>query len=434
MGKHVGAGKAAIADTLARRRALAFLDQQLADRRRDQRHVGNFALRHRGDARERTPRRGRALEDGFRTWSECVDIEELHDLGGHLCAGVRSLVAAGELLDQFVTTRYGELRLHLLSPEQLDPALTREIENLQRIISGVEFDVGGRVVGYHVFPRQADLIVTTQQWAPIRLPREDVCHVFEPKVPGQVRGQSWLSPVLTTILQIDQLQDNLLQRAATASLFGAFVVDPSGQSGFGAGSSDPQQLSLEPGVLRVLPPDCTISFPQVPDVDGCDQLLRHMLRQVAVGAGGLCYELVTGDMSTATYSSTKVAVESFKRRVKTIRETLLIARLLRPIWRRWTTLEVLYGRLHAPNFERDPTPYFAVDFLFDDPLPSLDPYREAQADTLLINAGVRSRRETIAARGRDPDDVDAEIAADTFTPLTLPAGNPQQLENDNATP
>ena len=95
----------------------------------------------------------------------------------------------------------------LLSPEQLDPALTREVENLQRIIAGVEFDAAGRRVAYHVYPRAADQIIATMQWAPIRLPAEDVLHIFEQKVPGQVRGPSWLAPVLTTILQIDQLQD-----------------------------------------------------------------------------------------------------------------------------------------------------------------------------------------------------------------------------------
>jgi lambda family phage portal protein len=237
--------------------------------------------------------------------------------------------------------------------------------------------------------------------------------------------------VLTTILQIDQLQDALLARANTAALFGAFVVDPSSSSGFASGSHDPVEQDWEPGIIKVLPPDATVSFPQVPDADGTSELLKHMLRQVAVGAAGLCYELLTGDMSEATYSSTKVSIEAFKRRCKSIRETLLIARLLRPIWRRWVTLEILSGRMYAPDFERDPTPYFNVDFLFDD-FASLDPYREAQADVALINAGVRSRRETIAARGRDPDDVDAEISADTFVPRATPPA--QQLESQNAAP
>src|SRR5262249_7273597 len=158
----------------------------------------------------------------------------------------------------------------------------------------------------------------------------------------------------------DQLQDSLLARANCAALFGAFVVDPSNSSGFADGTRDPVVQDWEPGIIKILPADATVSFPTVPDSSGTSELLKHMLRQVAVGAGGLCYELMTGDMSEATYSSTKVSIESFKRRVKTLRETLLIARLLRPIWRRWVTLEILSGRMYAPSFERDPSPFFSV--------------------------------------------------------------------------
>jgi capsid protein len=59
----------------------------------------------------------------------------------------------------------------------------------------------------------------------------------------------------------------------------------------------------------------------------------------------------------------------------------------------------------------------------------LDPFRESQADCELLRAGIRSRAEIIASRGRDIADVDAEFAADTFTPLAPAArGDPKLLE------
>jgi len=370
-----------------------------------------------------------ALEDSFSRWSEDVDVAGGGDLAGFLNGSVRSIVGAGEAVAHMVTTPRGELRLRLASPEQLDPSRTRELEDMTKIIAGVEFDVSGRIVAYHIYPNQPDLFVT-MAWAPIRIPAEDVLHTFEAKTPGQVRGTSWLAPVMTTILQIDQLQDALLARANTAALFGAFVTDPSGTSGFGAGARDPQQLGLEPGVLRLLPPDATVVFPNMPTSEGTPELLKHLLRAVAAGTGLPC-ELLTGDLSSTNYSSAKLGLEAFKRRCKAIRETLLVARLLRPIWRRWVTLEILSGRLYAPDFERDPSPYFAASFLFPE-WASLDPYREAQADVTLLNAGIRSRAEIIAARGRDVADVDAEIASDTFTPRGPAQPGQQLLENANA--
>ena len=57
-----------------------------------------------------------ALESGFEQWCESVDVEGIHDLAGLLVAGVRSLVATGEILLHMVTTPRGELQLALLSP------------------------------------------------------------------------------------------------------------------------------------------------------------------------------------------------------------------------------------------------------------------------------------------------------------------------------
>ena len=355
-----------------------------------------------------------ALEQGFAAWSENVDVTGVGvDLAGFLNSSVRSLVSSGESVVHLATTRHGELKLRLLSSEQLDPARTRELENMDRIIAGVQFAAGGRILGYHVYPQQPDLIVN-MAWAPNFIPAEDICHVFESKTPGQVRGVSWIGPVMQTILQIDQLQDALLARANTAALFGAFVTDPSGTSGFGDGGTDPASMSLEPGIVRVLPVDSTVTFPAVPDNAGMPDLLRHLMRTVAAGVG-IPYELVAGDLSNTNYSSAKMGLEGFKRRCTAIRETLLIARLLRPIWKRWLTLEILSGRLSAPDFERDPAPYFKTNFLFP-AWASLDPYREAQADVDLLGAGIRSRAEIVASRGRDLDDVDREFATDNFIP------------------
>ena len=83
--------------------------------------------------------------------------------------------------------------------------------------------------------------------------------------------------------------------------------------------------------MRVLPPDCTITFPNMPDNAGAPELLRHLLRVIAAGVG-LPYETMTGDFSTATYSSTKAGIEGFKRRcIVALRRNLIIARLMRPV-------------------------------------------------------------------------------------------------------
>ena len=115
------------------------------------------------------------------------------------------------------------------------------------------------------------------------------------------------------------------------------------------------------------------------------------------------------------YSSAKLGLESFKRRVTALRASLLTARLLEPLWRRLIVLETLAGRLRANNLETA----FAVTFLWPT-WAALDPYKEAVADVTLLNAGLRSRAEIISARGRDPEEVFAEITGDGFRPAQSP--------------
>jgi capsid protein len=82
----------------------------------------------------------------------------------------------------------------------------------------------------------------------------DICHVLDPRHAGAIRGLSWLGAVGTRLVELDRLEDSLLARMRVAALHAGFLTDPEGQSGFGEGKTDPQEMSAEPGTIRVLPP------------------------------------------------------------------------------------------------------------------------------------------------------------------------------------
>ncbi len=372
-----------------------------------------------------------ALEDTWSRFYEQADAEGTHDLAGLISSATRSLVINGEALLVHATTPRGEPRVRLLSVEQLDPSITREVTGSARIICGVEFNVAGERVAYHILPEHPEWAIPIL-WEPVRVAADDVMHLFVTTTPGQVRGVSWLSSVLTRLQELDRLDDALLARANVSALFGGFVQSVDGSNPFpDADLGDPNELSIEPGAMRLLPPGCTVQFPDIPDAGNTDALIKHLLRSIASGVG-VPYELLTGDLSQVNYSSAKLGLEAFKRRVASLRASLLDARLLRPLWRRVVLLEILSGRLQAPDFERDPEPFFRMTAMWPGFAP-LDPYREAESDVLLLNAGLRSRAEIIAARGRDIADVDAEFAADGFVPR-VPArqSNPALLGGSNA--
>lgn len=332
---------------------------------------------------------------------------------------VRSQFVNGEGLARMRADRQGNLRLQVLNNEQLDRSISRELGSGGRIVAGVELDALDNVVAYWILPDALD-----QSFAMVgpahRIHADDVLHFFEPKVAGQRRGISALTPVLTRIHELEKLQDALLARANTAALFGGFITDLSGTAFGDAAAAPPTaDLSLEPGALRILPAGTDIRFPAMPDNADAPGLLKAMQRDICSGVG-IPYALATGDLSDSNYSSSKLGLEAFKRRIKALRASLLIPLVIEPLYRRWALLRLLTGQ---------PASTDNATFLFPE-WASIEPLKEAQADVVLLNAGLRSRAEIISARGRDIQDVDAEIAADTFVSKAHPS--PTSQENENA--
>src|SRR5262249_14133060 len=149
----------------------------------------------------------------------------------------------------------GRLRVRLLDAEQIDGALHRELGGGARIVSGVEFDAAGRRVAYHAFRDRPGLPIVTGLDT-VRLPAEDVAHLFNAITPGQVRGLSWYAPILLRLHELDQAHDAQLVRQKIAALLAGFIVDANGEAGGFVGERKESALEggLEPGTLKVLDP------------------------------------------------------------------------------------------------------------------------------------------------------------------------------------
>src|SRR5262249_3180331 len=154
----------------------------------------------------------------------------------------------------------------------------------------------------------------------IRVPADSMCHLFQPLAPGQVRGISWLAPVLLRLHELDLYEDAQLVRQKVAALFAGFLTDPTGAAGGFEGTQLGSVLTsgLEPGTLKILPPNVGIEFSKPPEI-GADsnEFMRLQLRSVAAGLGVPEY-LLTGDLSQANYSSLRAALIEFRARLEQI--------------------------------------------------------------------------------------------------------------------
>lgn len=323
----------------------------------------------------------------------------------------RALVRDGEAFVQLTLTARGTLRPKLLAADQIDPSLTRDLGGGARIIAGVEFDAEDNVVAYHVL-REAPGSPFAVYSAAVRVPAVDMLHVFDTLFPGQVRGLTWLAPVLLKLRDRDEASDAMLMQLKVAALLTGFVSSPEGgAAGFdGETEGGAVNVSLEPGAMRILPPGASVAFSKPGDgLSQTVEFLKAQDREIATGVG-LTFAMLTGDLGEANYSSERVGLIEFRRRAEMLQRALIEGQFLRPLWRRWIEVRALAGEL--PAEPADMADLLAVRFV----APGwawVDPRNDVEADVAAINAGLKSREEVVAARGRDIDELDAERSRDT---------------------
>lgn len=368
----------------------------------------------------------RELERLWRRWERRCGLNG-ENLADTLRLALASFVLSG---DGFVLLTLDEgdgLRLVVLDPEQVDRSKTVELGGGARIAQGVEYDAAGRIVAYWIMP---DRSAMTFAMEPARaVMASEVLHLHKPIAPGQVRGLSTFSPILTRLAEIDSIEDAQLARIKVAALFAGFITDQ-GDAAIdlqGDRSGSELESGLEPGVLKVLRPGQGIEFPNTPQVGDAMDFLKTQLRAVAAGAG-VTYQQLTGDLSDTNYSSIRAGLLEHRRRMGALQRQMIEPRFLDPIWRRFIMTQAFNGRISAAAFEADPEAFLEVEWLWP-AWPSIDPMKETEADAAAVAAGFKSRREVISGRGRDPDAVAEEIAREG--PLPAIPAKPARSDTTN---
>lgn len=345
-------------------------------------------------------------------WTDAADADGLTDFYGMQALAVRTMIEGGEAFCRFEVAG-GALRVRLMDGDQVDPTVTRDLPGGARVVAGVEFDAANRRTAYHVYRRPpGDPLALATPLDLVRVPAADVAHLFVPTVPGQVRGISWLSGILLRLHELDQLEDASLVRQKVAALFAAFITDAEGGTAGITGTQTGAVLEtgLEPGTMKVLPPGTDIKFSEPAAVGDAVEFIKLQLRGLAAGLG-VTYEQLTGDLSGVNYSSIRAGLVEVRRRIESLQHSVVVFQFCRPTWRRFITLQVLTGALQAPDFERNPETWLSAKWI-GATHDWVDPASDAKADAIAIAAGLKSRREVVAGRGYDVEQIDAEIAAD----------------------
>ncbi|TPI16580.1 phage portal protein [Mesorhizobium sp. B4-1-1] len=365
------------------------------------------------------------LARGFSLWADQADADGRCDFFGIQLGLVRDMVVLGEGLGVWMADAMtGAPQMRRLHPEQLD----RSKSDGRLINDGVEFDAFGRIVAYWIRRAGPNLdALSAAALAPERWPAADVVHIFRPLFPGQIRGLSWLTPVLVPANTLVQLIDAMIERCRVSALHVGFIVAPDGEPVYeGETYNGTTDVAMEPGAMVDIPPGTDVRFSEPPDAGNVPEFVASILRMIAAGVG-MAAEQLSGDYSQVNYSSARAALLEFRRFAQTIQHQVIVFQLCRPAWRRFLLWQVLSGRISATAFRTAEADFMAVKWL-PPKWDWVDPLKDSEAAVLQINNRLVSRAQVVAEQGYDIEELDAEIAADQarmkrlgIEPVVLPA-------------
>lgn len=370
----------------------------------------------------------KAVQEVWSDWTDEADADGLTDFYGLQAMAARALFDAGEVFvrrrSRFMSDGLTvPVQYQLIEAEQLDSSYTvPEGPNGNVIRMGIEFNAIGQRLAYW-FWRQHPGDSTTGAYNAgerVRVPADQVRHVYKPLRPGQLRGRPWLTAAMLKMYDLDQYDDAELQRKKAAAMFMAFLTKTLNadlaQSGLVEGAGDPDKagtadLMMEPGVMNVLPEGFDVKFSSPADVGPNYEGFQVRNLYALCAAMGLPYHAVTGDVSKANYSSLRASLIEVRRRIEQFQNETMIYQMCRPIWNDWLTSAVQSGAISLPGYARNLRVMQRVKWI----TPKwdwVDPLKDMQAEKLAVDSGFQARSDVIEGRGEEPVATDERIKAD----------------------
>ena len=362
------------------------------------------------------------VEDVWGEWCEDANIgapagcpDHFADVQALLC---RRIVVDGEVLVHLVPDQSNPsvpLYLELIDADNLDTTLTEYQGN--PVFLGVEVNrANWRPVAYWVYTSRQNDPALPARVESLRIPANDMVHVFRKRYPGQLRGIPFCAGVAQRFFDLDEYSAAQLIRNKIAAAFGVLLKNSDGGSllseteasdttdadGFPTDSSGNILANIAPGIIGKLPKgvEPVMVNPTAPE-SSFEPFVNSMLQ--AIGAGmevGLSYTALTRDTSRTTYSGGRQA-ENMDAQAYRPFMAFFARKALSPIFRRWMDMAVLSGIVTAPTYSADPRFWQRHRWMPSGWTRGINPTQEVAASEQSMKNYTTSLAEECAWYGRD---------------------------------
>jgi lambda family phage portal protein len=321
-------------------------------------------------------------------------------------------------------------QLQILPGHLLDEELNRELPDGNRIRMGVEFDAWMKPVAYYL-RKEGKTSDIHGNWSQryTRVAAAEIIHLFVAEEIDQWRGVPWAYAALRRARQLDQFDEAALVAANIgASKMGFFQqrdpeagapmrVDDNGD----AADGEEQEFTSEaaPGQFEVIPDgyELTEWDPNYPS-DAYGPFTKAIARALATGCL-VSYHGLTGDLTEVNFSSIRSGTLDEREMWKQM-QGWFIQSCKEPVFEWWLARALVYDSdlkaLPFAKFDKFNKPVF-----FGRRWDWVDPKSDVAADREAVALNIKSRAQIIRERGRDPDEVWAELEAEEARGMTSPA-------------
>jgi lambda family phage portal protein len=241
-------------------------------------------------------------------------------------------------------------------------------------------------------------------WTFFDMPANNMIHCFEKLHFNQFIGIPWLAPVLTTLWDLAQLQEDKLIASRVQAAIAMWVEETSKWPDAGAKNLG-GNIEWAPGkiIKSKIKPEILQAADSIRETFGA--LIELYLRQVASGMG-ISYSEMTTDISGATFSSARVIVNDRRRHYK--KQQDFVTRVLcKPVYRKfvqWCFLSGLIPGKSIIDFRHNAWGYSNAVWV-PDKWDWVDPLKDIDAVIAERNAGLSTDEEYCELRSKNREDL-----------------------------
>ena len=355
------------------------------------------------------------IEEAWREWSNSssVSINTNDTFRLFTMLVLTNTAMDGEV---FIRLRRGykgnkyRFELEMITSEYLDLMDNRNLQNGNFIRMGIEHDPAGKPVAYWFTVKDPALdIYMVAPNKKVRVPAEEIIHLYHPEFVNQTRGLSWFASALINFHHLAKYTEASLKNARVSQKLGWY--ERSAEAGDYVGEEDERGSFIEdfvPGEIFIAPAGYKFNGfdPKFPS-EQYGAFTKAITRELA-SAMGVSYNTLANDLEGVNYSSIRAGLLDEREFYKEV-QNWLKEKFLNPVFSAWLEMFLVSPdtRLPFSKFDKFNKPTWRGRSW-----PWVDPLKDSQAQEMALRNGFKTRRQILAESGLDYEETMLQLAAE----------------------